>query len=439
MHYNEFLTHINEFRSTFSWHQREQDKSVIHAAVTKALVEYKLEPASSRQLALEWPHESDDKLRLAYTRTIEHGELNRQTVTSVGKFLTRHFPTAKSDVIRNIASLYTVAGCGFTDRSTDVYVDVVLRGPGSCMKWSDCEDSTNHPYQVYAPEHGWHMAIHTVNGEIWGRCICLDFQGKKLFVRSYFNDPSSQGYSNSDVGLEAWLKDQGYAKCSTWPSGAKLARFEDRYGNLLAPYLDGNTQTVLDLGSVLCIDPNGELSCCRTDGSLDDCTEECCECGENFDRDSLRSVGRNEDRLVCDRCVENHYFWVYGYRGQQYYLHEDDCTASIDDEQYDSRYLSDNDIVSIEFGQHADEYAHVDDTVIDVDGSRWHVSDVDHQVFLLVHGCESGEYVGIEKTWVCATSGFRYSCADVHVLHDGQKHHPSQLSEVAPEEEASNA
>jgi len=212
MNLNELFEIASQLKNVHEWHAREQLQSPLHPAIVKAINEHHLVPIDAQQLVLEWPHVSEDTLRLAFTRSIEHGALNRQTLTSVGKYLTRHFPDAKSNVLRDIASLYTVSGCEFTDRTTEAYILAVLDGPSSCMRWSDQDrdDLSTHPYQVYGPELGWHMAIHRIDQKIWGRCLCLEHGDRKIFVRSYHGDPLGQQYSQSDVGLEAWLKEQGY-------------------------------------------------------------------------------------------------------------------------------------------------------------------------------------------------------------------------------------
>ena len=201
---------------------RECSRYPLHDAIHKAQALHGLEPANMEELLLEWPHLSNDQARLAYTRTPAHGEADRQTVTTLGRYLTKCFPTAKSDVIRDIAALYQGSGCKFTERTTAAYIDAVQNGPSSCMQWAHLKSESELPYNVYAPELGWHMAVNIMGVKICGRCMCLEYNGEKTFVRSYHQSPDGT-YSPSDTVLEAWLKDQGYTRKSVWPIGAKLA------------------------------------------------------------------------------------------------------------------------------------------------------------------------------------------------------------------------
>ncbi len=406
------------------WHLREQ-QATLHPAIIKAVHELHLVAADPVQLMLEWPHVSDDALRLAFTRSIEHGQNDRQTLTSVGKYLSRHFPQAKSNVIRDIASLYTVSGCEFTERQAKAYVQVVLNGPSSCMKWSDVDDYSRHPYQAYAPDLGWHMAIHRIDGQIWGRCLCLEHSNRKVFVRSYHGNPSTGGYSQADVGLEAWLKEQGYEHLQSWPQGARLKRIEDDYGNLLAPYLDGDNKTVHDTGSHLVIDRDGDLCCDCTNGTVSEDTVRCDRCDDDVRRDTLTWVGRNDNMQVCNDCLEDHYEWVIGRNGNEYYLHNDECVCAVDGTYYDRDYLRENDIVEIDCGIRCGEYAHVDDTVMDYAGNTWHQDAVDDElrgVLLLTAGVHKGQYADASETWVCQASGLIYSEDDEAVEIDGQRY-----------------
>ena len=91
----------------------------LHPAVYDALLQYS--PISWHAVVLELPHIATDGVRVAYTRNDEHGEQNRQTVTTVGKYLKRHFPDLRDDVIRDLVALHSVPQSHFKllDESTD--------------------------------------------------------------------------------------------------------------------------------------------------------------------------------------------------------------------------------------------------------------------------------------------------------------------------------
>jgi hypothetical protein len=71
---------------------------VIEAAVLLA------RPYDWQQLFLEWPHVSQgDRSKIAYTQNEVKGQKDIQTVTSVGKYLNRHFDLP-DHIIRDLVS-----------------------------------------------------------------------------------------------------------------------------------------------------------------------------------------------------------------------------------------------------------------------------------------------------------------------------------------------
>jgi hypothetical protein len=146
------------------WFDRERLRSDLHPAVMR-LLERDHRPIYWQRLLLEWPHVSDtDRERIAYTRDERAGEADRQTVTTVGKYLSRHFDLP-DHIIRDAVASYI----GNVDkyeilRTVDKMVHAVNNGPHSCMKWT-CRDGVHcadgeerHPYAAYDPQYGWHMA-----------------------------------------------------------------------------------------------------------------------------------------------------------------------------------------------------------------------------------------------------------------------------------------
>ena len=117
------------------WHRREQQLTDFnyHAAVRAAISVCR--PADWHLLLLEWPHIADDDHRqIAYTRDERKGEENRQTMTSVGKYLKRHFPDMSDHVLRDIVALHTPHNVEFKFlRTTAEMVHAVDTGPYSCM------------------------------------------------------------------------------------------------------------------------------------------------------------------------------------------------------------------------------------------------------------------------------------------------------------------
>lgn len=339
------------------WFKREHSRYALHPAVAETLRVHGAPASRYDQVLLEWPHISKtDPGRLAYTRDDRAGQADRQTVTSVAKYIKRHWPRLADHVIRDLDARfnpcveYRLANSSVVDLITGVEL-----GPRSCMKstygtipfnefdhkqmraW--LEDKSNpepdwerHPYSVYDPRLGWGMATRLEDGEVVGRCLTWTDpydHTTKVFVRSYKRSAEGEsGYSNTDEGLEAWLESQGFTSQREWPDGAKVRAIDHpTRGGYMMPYIDGpdsdhrrvtycGPDALVDGEDVMAIDHHeGEFTCDNTDGAVDaqddddDDDEErthCEDCGERVYYDDTRPVGRWEDRHVCPSCFEDY-------------------------------------------------------------------------------------------------------------------------------------
>jgi hypothetical protein len=420
--YNGRYKHVTaEDAAQHTWHRALQDKFQLHAAIKDAV---KCAPPDDRhQLILEWPHVSEtDPNRLAYTRDERAGKEDRQTITTVGKYLRRHFSRLTDTQIRDITMRHGSFKFELWD-TTEKIIASVQDGPASCMQWDDEPDEwsrTNgrHPYAVYAPEYGWRAAVRLDgSGNIVGRCLVNESDGMRIFVRSYAH--KQDGYSHSDEALEVWLRDQGFTKAVNW-EGCKLKRIDskDRWGDssFIAPYLDGHPKGVADCGDYLMVREGGEYWFENTDGTATRQNTESCECcGDNVDQDDMTWVGVDEDTRVCSSCIDHTYTYVYGRRGNQYYQHEDRVIyCEYDQEHYDTHYLSDNNMVELHNGdicpsdqavylEARDEYWHHEDEDVvhcEHDDSYEHVNDA---VQLHDH-----TWAHTDNAWCCTISGDYY-------------------------------
>ncbi len=368
------------------WHAREQRSYSFHEAVWHAV---KLSPPKDwHLLVLEWPHISTgDPNRLAYTRDDRAGHDNKQTITTIGKYLHRHFPKLADHQIRDIAALHSASGCEIV-RTTDEILDTLQRGPHSCMRWNDCHHE-HHPYRVYAPALGWGMARRVVDGDVCGRALVYEdpYENYKCYVRSY---KKGDGYSYADEMLEAWLKQQGYEHRTGWPEGARMAHLEPRYSRyaFLAPYIDGDIQNVdvvhRDGGLCLVIRDGGEYVCNNTDGTPEnegDDHEECHDCGDYQHPDDMYWVGSIEDCHVCSGC-QNNYVTALTYQGREREIHENNVIyLDSTDMHYDVDYLDRNGVITLANGdyehrdnawrcEHDGEYYSYDEDSIEVTDAR---------------------------------------------------------------------
>lgn len=395
------------------WHVKLQDKYRLHPAVEAAVLAWR--PKNWHQLLLEWPHVSEtDPARLAYTRDDRAGLADRQTVTSVGKYLRRHWPDLPDHTIRDLDARYNPkVSFKLANASVKDMIMGVELGPRSCMKadygsipfgsfasnkllaWladpSQPEPPWGrHPYSVYDPRLGWSMATRTdADGEVMGRCLCWTDPGHadtKVFVRSYArNAKGDSSNSGSDAGLEAWLRSQGFQKAGAWPGDCLFLKLNHpTKSGWFMPYLDGDgtdDRRVEDYGYSALVDADvffrsdsGEFLCDNTDGTVEDGDDDedmttCEDCGSRVHHEDTYSIGYYGDACVCSACLEGYEF-VRAQRGGQrmeYYLPRSEAC-----EVYDSwgrqrvcsvSYWVDNDqppegLVAIDGG-----YAELDDVV----------------------------------------------------------------------------
>ena len=415
----------------FDWFYRECNRYAEHPAVLAALKTAR--PHNWQQLLLEWPHQSlSDASRVAYTRDERAGETDKQTITSIGKYLRRHWPdtdTMPDHTIRDLVARYGTNVEYKIVRTMAEMIHHLHQGPGSCMVWRNdgvrCSDGqVRHPYQAYDPKHGWAMAVGILNGDTVSRALIIDKPDSKYFVRTYLK-PTDGGYSQADGGMENWLSEQGFTKQYSWRDGERMAYYPTS-DHFLAPYLDGNEKRVIlqnmsNDTAVLVIDSSGDYRLERTDGTpyyeSEEDTFECECCGDRTDNDDGYWVNRSEDEQVCRSCCDNNYTYVYGRRGNQYYVNSD-YSVYVDGEYYDEDYLDDNSIVQLDNR----EYSHTDDAV-EIDGN-WFVLDDDR----ICRTEDTDEYAMCEDCWQCAESCNWYTddCTD-YTEYEGERYHDDHI------------
>lgn len=296
-----------------------------------------------REMLLEWPHQSEEDVsKVAYTQSEDKGKRGLYTRTSMGKYIKRHCPTMPDHVLRDFVALHDPSHgkCKFVHTVGEM-IEAVEEGPKSCMQFGGDYDGGDHPYSVYDPQYGWHMAVRVSSDDIHARCLC----NGNVFVRSYTKCPNG-GFSHSDTALEAWLQDQGYEKVSRWPEGLKLRCIDAGYDRYVMPYIDGELRDVELYDDVFVLDSNGDFCADNTDGYLGDTGVECDSCGDSTHEDELHSVGFYGDQRVCNHCLENDYTYAIGRGGDEYYALNHECTYVEEyDEWYEDYYMSDNGIV----------------------------------------------------------------------------------------------
>lgn len=358
------------------WHCREQNRYPMHPAVRESVL--LAPPADWHRLVLEWPHVSiNDPARLAYTRSVEHGAANRQTVTSVSKYLSQNFPSLQSHVIRDICAKFGAHAFEITF-DMEKMLEWLAQSPRSCMRWDHWRAGEWHPYRVYSPKFGWGLAVRMESNQVMARALVN--RESMTFVRSFGAVENDRGHSQNDNALNSWLMSQGYDYADSW-DGLRLAKIDSPNGGWSAPYLDGRCQNIDERSDYFLITPNGDYCCNETDGNLENESDisycEDCESRIRIDDGNHSWVGYYGDRLICDSCCDDNYVSAVGKNGSEYWAHYDDCTC-IGDRYYVDDYFADNEIVYVE---DCEEHMHQCDCVYLDSRSEWVSSDCGYAVF----------------------------------------------------------
>ena len=429
------------------WHFELSSKFKLHPVVKTLLKQHR--PADWQQLLLEWPHVSEtDPARLAYTRDEKHGQADRQTVTTIGKYVKRHWPQLKDHVLRDAQTTYHPDTMEI-GQGIEYLIRAVELGPRSCMqsgygtipfnsedllqlkRWlvnPETEVSWyDHPYSVYVPTYGWKMAIRIKDNLIAGRCLLLDDGKQKVFVRSYARAEFDEQLSQADHTLETWLREAGFEKVKAWPQGAKLDVVDhpSQSREYLLPYIDGSGDNDRKLSledDYFEVSYDGDYICNNTNG-LADVQESCrCEdCGASVSRDDLHYVGES-DRLVCEDCCEE--YVCADSSGGEVQVHRNRTShlfrsyARWRRDESSGRVVDGNIPDDVVYIENREAYCRVDDAVRCTD-EDWYFCD-DPEIVLLAEECpSSGERYALRSEAWQDSSGQWYSDEEDHVTVNG--------------------
>lgn len=254
---------------------------------------------------------------IAYTKSEEHGVLDRQTAVKPGKYIEEflkdsftpaqiadYIAQCKSDAFElkiarseaDIVAIYSQKDCGFT----------------SCMQskhspeynWQRPTEAGDrlHPVAVYGDSDLGVAYLGDIQTKIKARAVVWPDQ--KIFTRAY-------GDINT---LKHVLRANGYTEGSL--VGSRVCRLTDPKG-VIMPYIDGVTQASED-GQWIVLDDEGKLSCDNTEGYAQstsdrayhddddddgdyDYTCDHCEQGYHYDH---QNNGRL-NRTWCDSCIDS--------------------------------------------------------------------------------------------------------------------------------------
>lgn len=450
----------------------------LHPVIVNLVHKQMIRPVDWHQLLLEWPHISqDDETLIAYCRNeaalthfVETSSSTRQTKTSIGKYLARHWPHVADHKRRDVAGTFSPEHYEIWE-GVERLITAVELGPKTCMKSTSQSIPFNtrhnrelqdylrdpaanlpppwhkHPYSVYTPEHGWAIAVRLDRAkpnEVLGRCLL--HKPSETYVRSFKRGDCESAYSYSDEKLEHWLETQGYTKEGGW-TGCTFAKVDHPCGGYMAPYIDGNDVYAANVVEHFEITDNsdGNLKCENTDGTMsaeeeddeEDTIGTCEDCDETvYDGSSDHIyVGRDRDTLICRHCAQDYsYVTGAGHHGRhnEYYVH-DDNVLTVGDEAYDEENLPDY-IVQL----HNDDWVNTNDTeYVETVDNEWYPEDECVQTSD-VDGDDTGDWYPAddERIVYCADSCYRLKDDCVQVgNHTGDWHHADSDEIVQPEDE----
>lgn len=294
---NEKVTFLPNHTERISWRRREQDR-FRHGAYLPVPWD-DLEPVDDYSYSIRFPHFAVKSPGLiAYTKTEEHGVLDRQTAVRPGRYLKDYFPDMSDADVRD-----WVSKCQSTSfelqfaRTADDIERVYLGGPSSCMAHPESAfSSCVHPVRVYGDSD---LAVAYYGNIDKASARAVVWPDRKIYSRIYGGDT-----------LRLLLEQAGYEQGSL--SGAKVqALYDDDRSCYVMPYVDYINyacETRLD-GKTWLVLGSGRLQAQRTDGLSEDCDEDndwtCAACGEGYSADAESYSYDGES--YCDGCYTDRF------------------------------------------------------------------------------------------------------------------------------------
>ena len=327
-----------------------------------------------------------DSSKVAYTKDEESGSADRQTQTTVGRYLTAYYPDLDNELIKYINSLhqqeYQPVAVKFAtgEKITEIYKACHDSGAGSCMTKPDhYYNSSCHPTLVFSAGD---LALAYIADfdETHIKARALVWPDKKIYARLYGDYET----------LRSGLQTLGYTSDGSF-HGAKIKRIKDEDSDrLVLPYLDGVQGISIIDDQWLQIDKYGDIQACNTNGlqSPENYTT-CDNCEDNIadEQDAYTIYTRQNSTLTwCEHCRDNEAFWC---EGTQEYI-RNDREMTVDGQSYAEWHVADD----ANFCQFSDEYtfSHMAEVYIsETETESW-----------------SREYVN-DETFICRITGNRYT------------------------------
>ena len=377
--------HQLETRDRFTGNQSVRWCSTDYAFSIDRAEFYTGEPIRQRNIVLpvisdHYMHVSKlDASKIAYTKDEESGSADKQTQTTVGRYLTAFYPDLDNELIKYINSLhqqeYQPVAVKFAtgEKITEIYKACHDSGASSCMTKPDhFYKSSCHPTLVFSAGD---LALAYIadfeDSHIKARALV--WPDKKIYARLYGDYET----------LRSGLQTLGYTSDGTF-QGAKIKRIEDANSDrLVLPYLDGVQGISIIDDQWLEIDSYGDIQACNVYGlqSPDNYTT-CDNCEDDIaTEDDAYTVytRRNSTATYCEHCRDYQAFWC---EGTQEYI-RNDREMTVDGQSYSYWYVEDN----ASRCEYSDDYTFGDMVTVytgpkDADAESWSESVADDESFI---------------------------------------------------------
>ncbi len=258
-----------------------------------------------------------DVTKIRYTPNETYGKGDRQVVTTLGKFLTKHYSELGAETIRAFQNKWvelTKPVELFFAETPDEVEGVYRNGPPSCMSHNmDEYRSCEHP------------------SRLWGYCkhtrVAYSMLGDKINVRALVRDDRKEWiriYPAMQSNFEKALRDAGFKPGTL--EGLRVPAIGSGDGYLM-PYTDGVGYGRLQ-GSEIVLGSRGDFETQITSGVCsiggDDEGWQCPHCEHWHDNDDdARSTHAGD--LFCGRC-EDDFVTALSNRRREIVVHVDDAT-----------------------------------------------------------------------------------------------------------------
>jgi hypothetical protein len=222
--------------------------------------------------------------KLAYTKSVQHGIEDRQTIVRAGKYLTEYYADLGPETIAKYAGMVSAESVDLKiARSPDEILTAYTADLGSCMRaGKDClQRLPQHPVRAYGNSD---LAV-AYTGPIDNvKARCIVWPDKMIYNRPY-------GHTSM---IEPLLRSAGYTQGRI--EGARIRAIAYRDG-WIVPYVDGVSRGTLSSDRQwIILDDTGPIDLHNTSGiAADEDHGTCTHCNEPCD----------PDQGLCDYCDEN--------------------------------------------------------------------------------------------------------------------------------------